>query len=156
MRPNLSLENFAAVLAVLGAGALTACGGSEPKPVQANDVAPATSAGPTGNASCSSSGCGAKAGGGAAATAASAAPAATTPDTSAASGAGASATPTATTAAPGTPAPATTTAAPATTTAKATPKPGGGKRTGSPPKKPAAGESSCGAGTCSTDTKKIF
>jgi hypothetical protein len=43
MRPNLSFDTFASVLAALGTSALVACGGSEPKPVNASDVAPATS-----------------------------------------------------------------------------------------------------------------
>ena len=80
MRPNLSFEHFAAVLGAIGATALVACGGSQPQPVQANEVAPAASApAVAGQASCSAAGCGASKGANAAAMpAASAAAPATT------------------------------------------------------------------------------
>ncbi len=62
MRPNLSFENIASVLAALGASTLVACGGATPPPVNASDVnVPAASAKPAGQASCSASGCGANA-----------------------------------------------------------------------------------------------
>ena len=50
MRPNLSFDKFAAVLATLGASAAMACGGSQPQPAQATDVTPAVTAacGPSG------------------------------------------------------------------------------------------------------------
>jgi hypothetical protein len=41
MRPNLSFENLAAVLAALGTSAIVGCGGAAPRPVQASEVKPA-------------------------------------------------------------------------------------------------------------------
>ncbi len=76
MRPNLSLDHFAAVLATIGASALVACGGSQPQPVQANEVAAPAAVRVdchAGEASCSASGRGASKGA-AAATAARGAP----------------------------------------------------------------------------------
>jgi hypothetical protein len=40
MRPNMSFEKFAAVLAALGTSAALGCGGAQPQPVNANEVAP--------------------------------------------------------------------------------------------------------------------
>ena len=147
MRPNLSFENLAAVLAALGTSALVACGGATPQPVQANEVTPTTTA-PAGNASCSAKGCGASpataAAGATTPTTVPATTTATTPTTDAAS-----ATTPAATATP------VATAAPATTTAPAAKKqaPKGSTAT-APKKKPAAGEASCGAGTCAADPKQ--
>ncbi|HEY8040473.1 MAG TPA: hypothetical protein VIF15_11795 [Polyangiaceae bacterium] len=149
MRPNLSFESLAAVLAALGTSAIVACGGSNPQPVNATDVAPAATTAATGQSSCSAKGCGATpappaATGAAAAPASTAAPA----GTSAANGTPADANPTpATTNAPASPPPSATTASgkpPA-------PKP---KGTTPPKKGPKGGEASCGAGTCASDPKQ--
>ena len=63
MRPNLSIENLATVLAALGASALVACGGAQPQPgARERGRAGGLPARPAGQASCSANGCGAKAG----------------------------------------------------------------------------------------------
>jgi hypothetical protein len=145
MRPNLSFENLAAVLAALGTSAIVACGGGTPQPVQANEVTPATTT-PAGNASCSAKGCGASpATAAAGATTPTTVPAATTPTTPAADAASGT-TPTAT---------ATPVATAATTATAAVKKqPPKGSTANAPKKKPAAGEASCGAGTCASDPKQ--
>jgi hypothetical protein len=155
MRPHLTFEHFAAVLAALGTSTAIACGGGTPQPVHANEVPAAGTATP-GHASCSANGCSGKTVGAqpdapATAGAGLAAPASTTSSTASAASAS-TATTAATAAADSSPpaasaaaaAPATTTKAPGKTPAKkaATPKPS------------SAGEASCGAGTCSSDMKK--
>jgi hypothetical protein len=140
MRPNLSIENLTAVLAALGTSAIVACGGNEPQPVHANEVPGTAAPAGSGMASCSAKGCGGKA-------ADTTAPA-TAPATSPAMGAAATTTPAATAdvAASTSAAPAAS-AAPSKAPAKSTAK----KATGTPK---ASGEASCGAGTCSGDSKK--
>ncbi len=146
MRPNLSFERFAAVLATVGAGALAGCGGGSPPPaVQANEVAPAAApSAAAGHASCSAASCGG--------TAAAAAPTAASPATSAA----AATTP-----------PVDATPAPASSaTAAATPAASSSAAAPAPAAKPVAkkkkaatapsGEASCGAGTCASNAKKIL
>ena len=142
MRPNLSFEHFAAVLGAIGATALVACGASEPQPVQANEVAPATSAAATtGQASCSAAGCGANKTGNAPAMPAASAAA---PATSAAAATS-----------PAVDAPVAAAAASAAPAAPASPtavtKPVAKKKKAMP-----SGEASCGAGTCSSNTKQIL
>jgi hypothetical protein len=147
MRPNLSFETIASVLAALGASTLVACGSATPPPVNASDVTvPSASAKPAGQASCSASGCGANA------AAAPAAPATPATGAAAATTPAASATPAAPAAAS---APAAVAAAPASSAAPAAPaKPVARK---SKPKANPGAEASCGQGTCSADSKpKIF
>jgi len=139
MRPNLSFEQFAAVLGAIGATALVACGAAEPQPVHANEVAPSASAA-TGQASCSAAGCGASKGANAAAMPAASAVA---PETTAAAAT-----------APATDAPvaaAAASAAPTPASSATPPKPVAKKKKVMP-----SGEASCGAGTCSSNTKKIL
>jgi hypothetical protein len=154
MRPNLSFEKFASVLAALGTSAIVACGGSQAQPAHATEVVPAAP-GATGQASCSASGCGGKASPdgktGAAAAPAPTTAAAMTPATDVAAPSTASAAAQASSDG-GMGAASTSAAAPAgkppVAKAAATPK-----KAGSPKGAP-AGEASCGAGTCSGDAKK--
>jgi len=148
MRPNLSFDTFAAALTALGASALVACAGNEPKPVTANEVtAPAAQSGHA-QASCSADGCGGSATTAAATPAApaapAAAPAATPPPTAPQTQAAAPAPAPAPTPAPSSPAAAAT--PPAKTAAKPAPKKAAPK--------PSNAEASCGAGTCAGDTTK--
>jgi hypothetical protein len=148
MRPNLSLEHLAATIAALGTGIIVAACGGPSQDVKASEV-PASKPLPwQGDKACAAHGCGASPAasssgdpGGASASA---------PATSAAAGSGASAAPTAattaTTTAPATPAPTATAQAAAP---KPAPKPVAKKP------KPAAGDASCGQGTCSADPKKM-
>ncbi len=150
MRSDLSFESFAVILAALGASALVACGGGTPQPVHANEVAPAASGmpGAIGHASCSNCGARAAPGPNAASDSPSPAPAPSEPATTAASSS-------ATNAAA---APASVALAPASDS-PAPPTKATAKKGTVPPKPPAhkappAGEASCGAGTCSGDSKK--
>jgi hypothetical protein len=147
MRPNLTFENFVAVLAAVGTSTIVACGGATPQPVQANEVTP-TSTTPAGNASCSAKGCGASTTAAASPSTVATAPAVVTPATPP-TDAAAVAMPSAT-AAPA----ATLAATPPVAQKKAPPK---ANTAQAPKKKPASGEASCGAGTCAaTPTQKIL
>jgi len=150
MRPNLSFENIASVLAALGASTLVACGGAAPPPVNASDVnVPSANAKPAGQSSCSANACGGAATA-AAPGAAPATPAPTAPSTDAASATAASASPTAAPASP-----ASTDATAAAPAAPAKPKPVVAKKP--KPKGSPAGDASCGQGTCAADAKpKVF
>jgi hypothetical protein len=152
MRSDLSFEKFTAILAALGASTVFACGGATPQPVQANEVTPAAAATP-GHASCSANGCSGKAGVKSDAPSAAALPASVaSPTTPAAvpAPAPASASTSATSAAaePAASSPSRATAPPVKPTAKE------GTKKAAAPKVAPAGEASCGAGTCSGDTKK--
>jgi hypothetical protein len=150
MRPNLSFENLAAVLAALGTTAIVACGGATPQPVQANEVKPAANA-PAGNASCSAKGCGASPATAAASPATPAATTATSPATEAASATMPAASAVRDTATPPASTTTTTTTVTTPTTAAVSKKQGPRASTAQAPKKKpgASGEASCGAGTCS-------
>jgi hypothetical protein len=139
MRIDLSFENFAAVLTVLGTSAAIACGGGTPQPVQANEVVPAAAT-PRPEAVTS------------------AAASATAPPAPGAAEASLPTPPASPTLVSATSASAPSAAAngigpnPAAAEA-AKPAPKVGTKTAAP-KPDTAGEASCGAGTCSGDTKK--
>lgn len=137
MRPNLSLSNIAATLALLGTSAVltVACGGATPP---AATEAPAQPAAVGGQKSCSANGCGASSKGDKDTSATATTPAAADPNAN-----NAVATPTATASA------APTTTPPTAANVKPVPKP-----VAKPGMKPPVGQSSCGAGTCAADPKK--
>ncbi len=153
MRSNLSFENFASVLAALGATRLR-CVRRDAAQAGQRDRSGARDragrrAGAAGQSSCSAAGCSGKK---TADAPAAAAPGAT-PATNAAAPSTPPADPTPTPAAAASPAAATPPSTSASPTAKAPAKTTAKKK---PAAKPAQGEASCGAGTCSGDKKQIL
>ncbi len=143
MRVDLSFEKFATVLAAAGASTAIACAGATPPPVQANEVKPPSSA-VAGHASCSAGSCGGEAKD-AKSNGVAAAPAAFTPPVVADAPAPA----------PASIAPAAVATATLTSGTRPAPQPKAATKASSAPKRAApAEEASCGAGTCSGDTKK--
>jgi len=156
MPPNLSFENLTVVLSALGVSTLVACAGNQPQPVSAREVPPVSSSTPapaTGQSSCSASGCGGKKApeGTAAASPVAASGAAMAPAAVDAPAAAAAASPAATTEKVAVKPDGTSPASPERGRSDAASL-GTAKKV--PVQKAVHGEASCGAGTCSNDTKK--